>query len=153
MTGPASPDDAHRLHRQMEMLTARADIGDLLSRHGRWLDGKRFDDASSVFTEDATVVVASGEVQGIDRVADLARSSHSGFAVTHHLTANPLIEIEGGRADVTAQQIAVFCRAGTAPEFLIGERYRMRAVRTRQGWRFSRVEGEPLWRLDAAARA
>ncbi|MDA2803846.1 nuclear transport factor 2 family protein [Nocardiopsis suaedae] len=131
-------------------LADRAEITDLLSRHGRWLDDKRFDDVRSVFTANAVVVVGSGEVQGADRVAELAARSHGPFARTHHLTTNPLVEVDGDRAVLGAQQIAVFCREGEAPEFTVGEEYRMEAVRTPEGWRLSRVEGDRLWRLDHA---
>ncbi|WP_052810181.1 nuclear transport factor 2 family protein [Streptomonospora alba] len=144
---PATDD--HELQRRMSVLADRAELTDLLSRHGRWLDEKRFHETRAVFTEDAAVVVGSGAVTGAESVAALAQSSHGSYALTHHLTTNPQIEVDGDRAVLSAQQIAVFCREGDAPEFVVGERYRMEAVRTRDGWRLSHVEGEPLWRVGA----
>ncbi|MBB4934298.1 hypothetical protein F4561_005118 [Lipingzhangella halophila] len=137
---------------QLSELLDRAALSDLLSRHGRWLDEKRFDEARSIFTEDATVVVGSGEVTGVDQIAALALRSHGDYAFTHHLTTNALIDISGDRAELTAQQLAVFCRTESEglprPEFTVGERYRMSAVRTGQGWRLSHVEGDRLWRRE-----
>ncbi|MEY9211999.1 hypothetical protein ABH917_001445 [Thermobifida halotolerans] len=121
---------------------------DLLARHGRWLDEGRFDEARSVFTEDATVVVASGEVSGVDRIAALARRSHGGHAGTHHLTTNPLITLDGDRATLTAQQIAVFCPTPGRAASTVGEEYRMEAARTPRGWRLRRVAAEVVWRTD-----
>ncbi|QBI56483.1 nuclear transport factor 2 family protein [Streptomonospora litoralis] len=150
MTTGMSVDDTQELQRQVSELTDRAELADLLARHGRWLDERRFDEVRSVFTDDATVVVGSGTVTGAEDVADLADRSHGGFALTHHLTTNPQIRTDGDSAAVTAQQIAVFCREGEDPEFTVGERYRFEAVRTERGWRISRMEAERLWRLDHA---
>ncbi|AYY13201.1 nuclear transport factor 2 family protein [Actinobacteria bacterium YIM 96077] len=150
MTTEHSPDRINELEQRLATLEDHAEITDLLARHGRWLDQKRFDDARSVFTEDASILVASGDVRGADRLAELARKSHGDFSLTHHMTTNPQIEIDGDHATVVAQQIAAFCRDGSEPEFIVGEQYRMQAVRTRHGWRFSRVQGEQLWRIPSS---
>jgi hypothetical protein len=59
-----------------------------------------------------------------------------------------LIEIDGDRASLRANLIAVFVAASAAPRpaVMIGERYRFEARRTPAGWRLSAVEAEPVWR-------
>lgn len=146
-------DTVEALRQRLDELADRAALTDLLSRHGRWLDGGRFDETRSIFTEDATVTVASGQVRGAHAIAALARRSHGRHARTHHLTTNPLITVNGDHATLTAQQIAVFCLADGTPEFTVGEEYRMEAVRTPHGWRLSRVAAELLWRTGPTATA
>lgn len=148
MTRATVGGDIAEFRHQVEELVDRNEIADLTSRLGLWLDEKRFDDARSIFTDDATGEFPSGPVQGVQRLADQARRNHSAFDRTQHLTTNLLIDLHGDRATVRANQIATFVDRGDTPEplFTIGERYRFEAVRTPRGWRFSRVEVSPVWR-------
>jgi hypothetical protein len=57
----------------LQDLTDRQAIVDLISRLGLWLDDKRFDDARSMFTEDVTIDTGGGSTRGIDGVAEQAR--------------------------------------------------------------------------------
>ncbi|MFC3995639.1 nuclear transport factor 2 family protein [Nocardiopsis sediminis] len=149
-TSTPDSDSLDRLQRRVDRLADRADLADLLARQGRWLDGKRWGDVRTVFTEDAVGAFPAEEVSGADRLAAHAARSHDGHHRTHHVTGDPLIEIDGDRATVSAPLVAVFIRgaADTRPEFAVGERYRFEAERTPDGWRFSRVEIQPLWRID-----
>jgi hypothetical protein len=158
-TAPAEPhqaaaaaDLAERVARLQE-LADRADLADLLSRQGLWLDEQRFDDADTIFTEDATVHTQSGQAQGLDALTAQARRVHANFAATQHVTSGALIDIDGDRATVRANLIATFVGdAAPEPAAAIGERYRCEAVRTSRGWRFSRLELTPVWRSTDIAR-
>jgi hypothetical protein len=132
---------------RLQELADRADLADLLSRQGLWLDDQRFDDAANIFTEDAVVHTQGGQSQGLKALTAQARRVHADFAATQSVTSGVLIDIDGDRATVRANLIATFVRDAAAPEpaFMIGERYRFEAVRTSQGWRFSRVEVTPVW--------
>jgi hypothetical protein len=139
---------AEGLARRLQELADRADLADLLARQGQWLDEQRFDDAGSIFTEDATIRTQSGQSQGLQALTAQARRVHASFAATQHVTSGVLIDIDGDRATVRANLIATFVRDAAAPEpaAAAGERYRFEAIRTPRGWRFSRLEVTPVWR-------
>ena len=117
----------------------RQDITDLISRLGRWLDDKRFDDARSVLTEDVTVSTPGGRAEGLERVVAQASRNHQ--VPTQHLITNVLVDIDGDAATATANLLVTF--AGESQQ---GERYLFGALRTPEGWRLSRVEVTPIWR-------
>jgi hypothetical protein len=116
-------------------------ITDLISRLGRWLDDKRFDDARSVLTEDVTVSTPGGQAEGIERVAAQAGRNHR--VPTQHLITNVLVDVEGDSATATANLLVTF--AGESQQ---GERYAFDAARTRDGWRLSKIQVTPVWRTD-----
>ena len=138
--------DVAKSRNQMQELVDRSEIADLVSRLGLWLDEKRFDDAPSIFVEDATIDTPGGSVQGVDRLADQARRNPRADR-THHVITNLLIDLDGDRAKVRANLIATFVHRADAPgaHFDIGERYQFEAVRTPQGWLLSRVHVSPVW--------
>jgi len=141
----AQGDVAQSRHRVQELLD-RTEITDLISRLGLWLDEKRFDDARSILTEDATADTPGGSVQGVDLLAEQARRNHD-VDRTQHVITNVLIDLDGDRATVRANLIVTFIPRAEAPgsHFEMGERYHFQAVRTPQGWRLSRVQASPLW--------
>ncbi len=119
----------------------RQHIVDLISRLGRWLDDKRFDDARSVLTEDVTVSTPGGQAEGIERVVAQASRNHQ--VPTQHLITNVLVDLDGDTATATANLLVTF--AGDTVEQQ-GERYRFGAARTDAGWRLRRIEVTPIWR-------
>lgn len=133
---------------RLRELSDRAELTDLVSRQGRWLDERLFDDSAAVFTDDATARTPGGQVEGIEALTAQARRNHIRFARTQHVTSNILIDLDGDRATVGANLTVHFVQdEGTAePVFSMGERYRFEAVRTPAGWRFSRVEVTPVWK-------
>jgi hypothetical protein len=139
---------------RLRELTDRADLADLLARQSRWLDERRFDETDTIFTEDATVHTQSGQSRGLRALTAQAQRVHAGFAAIQHITSGVVIDIDGDRATVRANLIAMFVRDATAsePAAAIGERYRFEAVRTPNGWRFSRLEVAPVWRSGELPR-
>lgn len=133
---------------RLRALSDRAELTDLVSRQGRWLDERLFDDSAAVFTNDATARTPGGEAAGIEALTAQARRNHTRFARTQHLTSNILIDLDGDRATVGANLLVHFTgdEATAEPVLSMGERYRFEAVRTPAGWRFSRVEVTPVWR-------
>jgi 3-phenylpropionate/cinnamic acid dioxygenase small subunit len=125
-------------------LTDRREITDLVSRLGLWLDEGRFDEAPAILTPDVAVSTPGGQAQGIERVVAQARRNHQ-HAHLQHVISNVLIDLDGDRAAVRANLVVTF--ADDAVSSQQGERYRFDAVRTPAGWRLSRVEVVPVWKI------
>ena len=128
----------------VQQLADRAEITDLVSRLGRWLDEKRFDEATEVLTDDATVKTPGGAAEGIERVIAQARRTHE-IAETQHVITNALVDLDGDRASVRANLVVTFVHGEERSLFTLGEVYRFQAVRTPAGWRLAGIEVAPVW--------
>lgn len=136
-------------------LTDRIELETLVSRLGRWLDsGQDAQQARMLLTEHVTVRTLGGSAEGIAAVVAQASRNHA--ATTQHLITNPLIELDGDRAEITANLLVVFAdgeavavgpRAVELPTLgrALGERYHFEAVRTGDGWRLARIEVDARW--------
>ena len=131
-------------------LCDRSAITDLVSRLGRWLDQKQFDDAellASLFTQDILLETPGGKSEGLAAVVDQARRRHTEER-TQHVHTNVLVDLHGDTAAVEANLIVTFVpRAAAADVFSqVGTRYRFTVVRTGEGWRFSSIRDTLIWR-------
>lgn len=136
-------------------LTDRIELETLVSRLGRWLDdGQDAQQARELLTAQVTVSTLGGTAEGIDAVVAQASRNHA--VTTQHLITNPLIELDGDRAEITANLLVVFAdgeavavgpRAVELPTLgrALGERYRFEAARTGDGWRLARIEIDARW--------
>jgi DNA-binding MarR family transcriptional regulator len=148
----SAQDNPTESQRRLQELIDRNEITELVSRLGMWLDEKRWDEARSILTEDATAETGGGSVAGVEQVAEQARRNH--VVPTHHVITNVLIDLDGDRATVSANLVATFVGGtdGSGPHSQLGERYRFEAVRSSEGWRLSRVEARPVWSVRSDAR-
>jgi SnoaL-like domain len=151
MNSSVPQDNPTESQRRLNELISRSEISELVSRLGIWLDEKRWDEARSILTEDATAKTSGGSVAGVDQVAEQARRNH--VVPTQHVITNVLIDLDGDRATVGANLIATFVAGpdGSGPHSQLGERYRFEAVRTPAGWRLSHVEARPVWSVRSDA--
>jgi hypothetical protein len=152
MNSSVQQDNPSESQRQLQELIDRSKITELVSRLGIWLDEKRWHEARSILTEDATATTSGGSVAGVDQVVEQARRNH--VAPTHHVITNALIDLDGDRATIGANLIATFVGGpdGSGPHSQLGERYRFEAVRTSEGWRLSHVEARPVWSVRSTPR-
>jgi hypothetical protein len=133
--------------RELRELMDRAEITDLVTRLGHWLDEKRFDEAREIFAAEVTVETPGGRAQGMERLVEQARRNHEPFEQMQHVITNVLVDLAGDRAAVRANLIATLVPRADAPDrhFDVGERYGFEAVRTPAGWRLSEVRVTPVW--------
>lgn len=124
-------------------LTDRADLTDLVTRLGRWLDGGARDDPSGLFADDVRISTPGGEAVGIAPLVTQAQRNHG--VPTQHVITNLLIEVDGDVASIGANLIVTFVDGPDARRQL-GETYAFEAARTDAGWRLTSIAVRPVWR-------
>jgi uncharacterized protein (TIGR02246 family) len=135
-------------------LSDRRDIEDLVQRLTACLDEGRFDDMRSLFTADATARTPGGTAEGRDALVAQAARNHTPDKTTQHLIGGVQIDLTEHSATVRANAIVTFAdRSDGRPELVMGEVYRFAARATDEGWRLTRVETTPTWRVQSAALA
>lgn len=139
-------DDTHMITAR---LVDRAAIEDLLHRYF-WAadDHSGAIDARSIFADDVVAHYPGSEPRhGLAAVTAFGRAFMSGFAATHHVGTNYLIDVDGERAHVRANVVAIHLRAGgdESRRLTIGGWYEFAARRTSEGWRIDGVTLYPTW--------
>ena len=139
----------------LQQLSDRAEIIDLVARLGACLDEARFDDMSGLLVEEATVRTPGGEAEGRAAVVAQAARNHPAEQRSQHVITNVLVDLDGDRATARANLVVHISVAGDrpaiatapvpAPRAGLGEVYHFGLARTPAGWRFTRVEIDPVW--------
>ncbi len=159
---PTPADPIELPERQLTQLSGhaeRAAISDLIDRYTVLLDEQDRNgfDATwvrSFFTEDCRLDFPIGGHRGLTGLAEFHHRAKQNFTATHHLSSNHLIGLDGDRADVRFQMIAVHLHPQAVRErapvdpgalFKIGGYYEGETVRTPDGWRFSRWTFHVVW--------
>lgn len=124
-------------------LLDRSELAALVARHSLWIDEGRFDESDRLFTDDVTVTAPRGQATGIPALIELADSGHHQYTRTLHSKADLVIEITGDTATVRANDIAVFITGDSSAAIAAGI-HRYHARRTPDGWRFDRLDIEPI---------
>lgn len=120
----------------------RLAITDLAARHGRWLDGEA-GRSEDFFTDDVEVVSPRARLSGLPAVAEFlarARDEHS-----HHRLTDVLVEVDGDRGRLRANQVVDFFEPGRPPHRTAGLLVTYGVVRTPAGWRIRRSDIELVW--------
>jgi hypothetical protein len=138
----------------LDTLLDRTQIIDLVTELGHCLDERKFESLRDLFTADADVATPGGTATGHDALVEQARRRHSDDAGIQHVITNPIVELDGDRANVRANLLVSFAHAGPADPapFLLGEVYRFELRRTADGWRFTRLGSTPVWTLNRPER-
>jgi SnoaL-like domain len=135
----------------MDALNDRADLIELFGRYADIADLKEFTELPGlVFTDPVTLDFSSVAdiplmtVPLADYVESL-RGAFAPYAATHHVITGHVVDIDGDRATIHAHVRAEHWLpaeiAGDGPNrWLVVGFYDNEAVRTVEGWRFSRVK-------------
>lgn len=124
----------------------RVEIAGLVSRLGRLLDDKRWEDAHTVFHPEVAIHSPRyGETTGFDEFLEVMRRTEQPDVLTQHSTTGLLIDLDGDRATVSADSTNHFYRAGEAPFRTASLRMDWVVVRTPAGWRVRDTRTTVLW--------
>jgi uncharacterized protein (TIGR02246 family) len=106
-----------------------------LGEYGRLCDDGRFDEWAELFTDDARLGFPGQDAEGRDAIKALMEKVQPAEARGKHITANSLIEVDGGTATVTTDYL--FVRTTSAgPAIVAAGRYHDRLVRRGARWLF-----------------
>ncbi|WP_329178939.1 nuclear transport factor 2 family protein [Streptomyces decoyicus] len=140
--------DTEATQRQLQYLTDRAEITDLLDRYLRSLDEGRFDEAwaRAFHTEDVTAELPVGTVHGHSALLARVGAAMALFDRTVHLGTNAVLEIDGDRATARGTQLSTHVLAdGSEGVFLSAGHADSELVRTPEGWRIAASSLRIAW--------
>ena len=124
----------------------RIEIADLFTRFARLLDEKRWADSHTVFTDDVVGhSPRSGDISGLDELVAFMRGAEVDGEHTQHLTTDLLVELDGDRAEASANSLVYFFRDGRPPHVTSGLRLTCTVTRTTTGWRIHKTRTELVW--------
>jgi len=134
----------------LQQIADRIEIDDLLTRYATALDAKDWELFSSCFTADAQIdYSAAGGIKGsLPEVRQWLSEVMAGFAMTQHLVANKVVQIDG---DTATCRSCLFNPMGLRDGedglavFFEGGYYRDKLVRTAAGWRIAARVEEPTY--------
>jgi len=103
--------------------------------------------AGSIFSADVRVEHRGFTLEGLEEVAAGNRFVREGWDRTFHASSNHQVELDGDRAHLRSQLLAIHVhRDATPPEpYVIANVYEADAVRTPDGWRFRSIGFRPVW--------
>ena len=133
----------------LQTISDRMEIDDLLVRYSRAVDFKNFADLEPLFTDDAEYDAGSlGHPIGPSAIRAMIEGALTGLDATQHLVAKSLIEVDGDTAEVRTYLISQHIResAPGVTHYFIGAEYADRVVRTEQGWKFSYRRLDRMWK-------
>ena len=135
------------LERRLRDLEDRVAITELVSRLYVLLDGERFDELGSVYTEDVALSFPSAQMRGLEAVEEVARRRAATFRRMQHVSTDVVVELDGDRAVVRTNHLSFHLKdeADRQAHFDAGIVHRFDAVRTPDGWRLSRGEASVIW--------
>jgi hypothetical protein len=135
---------------EIQGLLDRDRIMALMNRYFATIDDSSGLDAEwarSIFSEDVRVEHRGFTLEGIDDLAVGNRFVRDGWDRTFHISTNAQIELDGDRAHLRAQLLAIHVHpASTPPEpYVIANVFEGDALRTFDGWRFQTLSLRPVW--------
>lgn len=121
-----------------------AAIKQLKHRYGYHLDRKNWKDWGSLFTEDGTIFVSAGRIEGRDAIVSYGKTSLSErYDATLHMFHNPIIEVDDDQATGHWTLEAFLTRNENVAGLQYG-RYDESYRHTDSGWQIARLEIDVL---------
>ena len=118
-------------------------------RFARYLDERRWDEYSALFTEDGTLELPFGSWSGPTVIRDHVEADFAKYTATQHINSNYDIKLDGDTANVRATFVATHVTEsdGTA-SWRGGGAYHLVLRQIAGAWRIKRLTIEPIWRYE-----
>jgi SnoaL-like domain len=103
--------------------------------------------ARSIFSDDVRVEHRGFTLEGIEDMAVGNRFVREGWDRTFHVSTNAQVNLDGDRAHLRAQLLAIHLHPDSTPPepYIIANVFEADAVRTSDGWRFQSLRLRPVW--------
>ncbi|MDP3890907.1 nuclear transport factor 2 family protein [Nocardioides sp.] len=138
----------------LQQLSDRAEIIDLITRYTRAVDTRSWDDLDDVFTEDGVLDYSTmgGPVAPLAEAKPWVAEGLAGFDRFQHVIGQVSVELAADGVDDQARATAYFTNPmvsvapdGTETLWEVGGYYHHDLVRTPDGWRSQRMVDELVW--------
>ena len=136
----------------VQAISDRIEIEEMLARYSRALDYRTFGDLEGIFTADATFDAGSlGAPTGPAAIRAMIEGTIGHLDATQHLVGKSLIEFgdDGDSAEVRTYLISQHIRESTpgpVKHYFLGGEYYDRVVRTSAGWRIAYRRLDRMWK-------
>ena len=135
---------------ELQRLLDRDCIIALMSRYFATIDdANRLDAewAQSIFSDDIRVEHRGFTLEGIEDLAVGNRFVRDGWDRTFHISTNVQVELDGDKAHLRAQLLAIHVHPeSTPPEpYIIANVFEADVLRTLDGWRLKTLNLRPVW--------
>jgi 3-phenylpropionate/cinnamic acid dioxygenase small subunit len=134
----------------LQQISDRIEIEELLVRYSRALDHREFDTLETLFTENAVFDAGSlGCPTGAGEIRAMIEGTLTGLDATQHLVGKSLIEIDGDSAEVRTYLISQHIREATpgpVKHYFVGGEYADRLMRTPEGWKIAYRRLDRMWK-------
>ena len=137
----------------LQAVTDRLQISELLARYARAVDDHDWDLYRSLFTDDAVIDYSSaGAAAGSrDDVIAFLRDAFAAIPWAQHYVTNVEIDLDGDAAKVRAMFYNPMQLPGMADPSFCGGIYHHELVRTADGWKSRHLVEENRWFLNPIA--
>ena len=134
----------------LQELSDRAEITDVLTRYTRAIDTRSWDDLDAVFTDDAILDYSAvgGPADRLEVAKPWVEQGLSGFLRYQHVIGQVSIELDGDAARATAyftNPMVAPTKDGGETVVEVGGYYHHELVRTESGWRSKRMVDDNVW--------
>jgi SnoaL-like domain len=138
-------------------LLDKAEISELVDRYLISLDTAELPDRDlawyrRIFTEDVRLCFPIGERTGLAGLPEFQRAARLTWQVTHHVSANHVIDLDGDSARARIQLVGTHVEYDTSTSGIdnahrmdMGGYYELTAVRTETGWRIDYLNFVVTW--------
>lgn len=138
----------------LQALTDKIEIRELLFRYARGLDTQDWSLLASVFTSDAQLDYTSvdGPVGPKDEIVAWLERALTPVPMTQHFITNVEIDLQGDRATVRAMFYNPMQLPGIDGLAYCGGNYHHDLMRTAEGWKSTRLVEETKWSVNPVRR-
>lgn len=136
----------------LQEISDRFEIDELLARYARALDYRTFHELDGIFTADATFDAGGlGAPTGPKAIRTMIEGTIGHLDATQHLVGKSIIEFadDGDSAEVRTYLISQHIREsapGPVKHYFLGGEYYDRVVRTPDGWRIAYRRLDRMWK-------
>lgn len=135
-------------NKRIKELIDKDDLRELLFRYAECVDKKKWPEWEDCFAENAQVVMPFASHSGRAGLAEWGKAALAPFEITEHLYGNIQVRIDGDQATGRCNfwGAHTHSRKDISRHFDEGGSYSYQFVRTKAGWRISRLDLDITWK-------